>query len=74
MARSYRPRRQPEPRPDVTTASGWRAVHEAHGRGPWRDATIGEWHVWRCFCGERFTFTEAQRNAAPESYVLRSER
>jgi hypothetical protein len=61
-------------RPDVATPSGWREVHEQHFRGPWRDATIGEYHVWRCSCGERFTFTETQLAAAPNAYVLRSDR
>lgn len=73
MAHGHRPRQLP-PRPDVKTPSGWRAVHEQHLRGPWRDATIGEFHAWRCCCGERFTFTEAERASCPDGYVLRSGR
>ena len=49
---------------------GWLSIHREHGRGPYFEVKIGEWNIWRCPCGEKFHFTEAQRDSEPEKYVI----
>jgi RecB family exonuclease len=56
-------------KPDVTTPQGWLTHHRQHGR-PFYEVKIGEWHRWRCSCGEKFFFTEADREAKPNNYLL----
>lgn len=62
--------RAPKPiPPDPTTPQGWLKIHRSHGR-PFYEVKIGIWHRWRCTCGERFCFTDEQRNAEPTKYTL----
>lgn len=49
----------------------WATKHRDHGRaGPWRDATIGEYHRVLCSCGEAFTWTNEQATKYPELYAV----
>lgn len=56
--------------PDPTTPQGWLAVHRGHGGRPYYEVKIGEWHRWLCTCGQRFHFTDMQRDGAPSKYAL----
>jgi hypothetical protein len=49
---------------------GWLSIHRAHGRGPFYEVQIGQWHRWRCTCGDKFHFTDEQRDAEPEKFVI----
>ncbi len=53
-------------RPDVTKLYGWLEHHRAHGK-PFKDATIGEFYVWRCSCSETFKFKEIERQGDSET-------
>ncbi len=54
-------------RPDVTKLYDWLEHHRAHGK-PFKDATIGEFYVWRCSCSETFKFKEIERQGDPKRY------
>jgi hypothetical protein len=50
--------------PDVSTLYGWLEHHRSHGK-PYRDAKIGEYHVFRCSCSDAFKFSDAERSDQP---------
>jgi hypothetical protein len=57
---------RPIPKTESEPLHAWMAKHRDHGRaGPWFDATIGEYHTWRCSCGERWQCKEVERIARP---------
>lgn len=56
--------------PDPTRPEGWLAIHRGHGGRVFYEVKIGEWHRWRCSCGDKFTFNDAQREAAPKRFTL----
>lgn len=52
---------------ELESLTGWWKAHAEHGRcGPYRDATIGEYHTWRCPCGARWQCTEQEIERYPE--------
>lgn len=56
--------------PDPTAPQGWLAIHRAHGGRPYYEVKIGQWHIWRCTCGIKFHFTDAQRDLEPRKFTL----
>lgn len=51
----------------------WAATHRDHGRaGPWYDAKIGDYHTWRCSCGERWQATQDEIERVPERCALKA--
>ncbi len=57
--------------PDMSTPQGWLTVHKLHGRGVYFEVKVGQWHRWLCSCGERFYFTNEQRDAEPQKFTLK---
>lgn len=59
----------PPPKPE--SIADWYDRHAGHGRrGPYFDATLGEYHRHQCPCGDRFTFSNAERDKDPARFAL----
>jgi hypothetical protein len=56
-------------KPDMTDPEIWLKEHRKHAR-PFYVVKIGDWHQWRCPCGQKFYFNDKERDAAPLKYML----